>query len=235
LLTGELLTGEWCHQGGIPGSHHNARLTELPDYSVRRTGEEAGHTSATHRGRFAKGQHRGPFRASLFGRCSGDGNFTRLRLITHAGRPDFGFLGFRVAHLRQFFPVLVTWAVPLLASALLAPWLVAPPRMAATLMAVHLARTLTLLRGGLVHQVQNAKVVLGVLKVTLGHHAVATARRVASQLQVFLEQLLRGTAHPDVRAIAVEDVVPIKWDAAPGVVAHSAAATTATTSAATAA
>jgi hypothetical protein len=74
------------------------------------------------------------------------------------------------------------------------------------------------------------------LEVALGHDTVAAARRVTPQLQVFLEQLLRRAADSDVRAVAVENMVPIEWDTAARVVAHSAATTAAAaTPAATAA
>ncbi len=103
--------------------------------------------------------------------------------------------------------------------------------MAATLMAIDLPGALTLLRDRLVHQVENTKIVLGVLEVTFRHHPVATARRVPAELQVFLEQLLRRAADPDVRTVAVENVIAVEWDSAALVMAHSAAATAAVSTA----
>ena len=72
----------------------------------------------------------------------------------------------------------------------------------------------------------------GVLEVALRHHPVPAAGRVAAELQVFLEQLLRGAAHADIGAAAVEYVVAVQRDIAAALVANltaTAAATTATT------
>jgi hypothetical protein len=171
--------------------------------------------------------------ASLFGWCGGDGNFTRLRLIAHAGSTDFRFLRLGVRQLRGFFAILVAWTVTL-TTALLAAALV-PVQLSRT---AALTASLALLRGGLVHQVEHTEIVFRILQVALSHHAVAAARRVAAQLQVFLEQLLRGPANANVRTAAVEDVVAVEWDAAASIMAHSAAATSAasaTTSTATSA
>ena len=91
----------------------------------------------------------------------------------------------------------------------------------------------------LVHRVQDAEIVLGVLEIALRHHPVAGAGRVAAELQVFLEQLLGGAADADVGAVAVEHVVAVERDAA-GVMADrtassatAAASTTASTAART--
>ena len=46
---------------------------------------------------------------------------------------------------------------------------------------------LLLLLRGLVHGVQDAKVVLGVLEVAFGHHPVAGAGRVPAELEILLE------------------------------------------------
>jgi hypothetical protein len=142
--------------------------------------------------------------------------------------------------LGRFFPVLVAWAIALLAAALLTPLLtpLMPVHLPGTsliapLLIAPLAAALALLRDRLVHQVEDTEVVLGILQVAFSHHAVATAGRVAAELQVFLEQLLRRAADPDVRAIAVEYVVAVERDATRHMVAHSAAATAATTPAAT--
>ena len=52
------------------------------------------------------------------------------------------------------------------------------------------------------------------LEISLRHHAVAAAGRIAAELQVFLEQLLGGAADAHVRAVAVEDVVAVERDPA---------------------
>jgi hypothetical protein len=88
------------------------------------------------------------------------------------------------------------------------------------------------LLGGLGHGVEDAEVMLSVLKVTLGHHAVAAAGRVAAELEVFLEQLLRGAADAHVWAGAVEHVVAVERDAAT-LLADRLAATAAASTAAT--
>ena len=90
--------------------------------------------------------------------------------------------------------------------------------------AARCAALLLVLLRGLVHRVEDAEIVLGVLEIALRHHAVARASSVPPELQVFLEQLLRGAAHAHVRAVAVEDVVTVKRDVA-AVVADSSAAT----------
>ena len=69
---------------------------------------------------------------------------------------------------------------------------------------------------------------LGVLKIAFRHHTVATARRIAAELQVFLEQLLRRATNAHVRAAAVEYMVAVERDAAARVVAHSTAAASST-------
>jgi hypothetical protein len=124
--------------------------------------------------------------------------------------------------------------MPLLAAGLVAIHL--PRPLAAVLPATlttNLPAGLTPLGNRLVHQVEDAEVVLGMLEITLRHHAVATTGRVAAQLKVFLEQLLGGAADPYVRPIAVEDMVPIEWNPAARVMAHTAATATAATPATT--
>ena len=66
----------------------------------------------------------------------------------------------------------------------------------------------------LVHRIEDAEIVLGVLEVALRHHPVAAAGRVAAKLEVLLEQLLRRPADAQVRTVAVEDVVAIERDTA---------------------
>ena len=76
-----------------------------------------------------------------------------------------------------------------------------------------LAVLLALLRR-LVHRIQDAEIVLGVLEVALRHHPVAAAGRVAAELEVFLEQLLRRPADAQIGTIAVEHVVAVERYAA---------------------
>ena len=71
------------------------------------------------------------------------------------------------------------------------------------------------------------------LEIPLCHHPVATARRVAAELEVFLEQLLGGAPDADIRPVAVEDMVAIERNAAARMVADAASATAATSAAAT--
>ena len=171
--------------------------------------------------------------ASLFRRCGGDWDLARLGLVAHARSANFGFLGFLARHLGRFFPILISRAVPLLAAALMAVHLALVVALNAPLAAA-LVASLTLLRRGLIHQVQHAKIVFGVLQVAFRHDAVAAACGIAAKLQIFLEQLLRHAANTDVRAIAVEYVVAVQRDPARHVVSHPAATTaSATTSAAT--
>src|ERR1700722_756740 len=64
----------------------------------------------------------------------------------------------------------------------------------------------------LVHRVQNAEIVLGVLKIAFRQHPVAARGRVTPKLQIFLEQLLGGAADADVRSAAVEDMIAVERD-----------------------
>jgi hypothetical protein len=87
--------------------------------------------------------------------------------------------------------------------------------------------------GGLVHRVDDAEVVFGVLEVGFGHHAVAGAGGVAAQLEVFLEEMLGSAADAQVWAAAVEDVVAVERDvSAAAVVADLASAAAAASAAA---
>ena len=54
----------------------------------------------------------------------------------------------------------------------------------------------------------------GVLEVALRHHPVAAAGRVAAELEIFLEQLLRRAADAQVRPVAVEDMVAVERNTA---------------------
>src|SRR5271157_5771278 len=91
---------------------------------------------------------------------------------------------------------------------------------------VWLTALLLVLLRGLVHRIEDAEIVLGVLEIALRHHAVARSGRVPAELQVFLEQLLRGAAHARVWTAAVEGVVAVERDVA-AVMAYPAASTAA--------
>ena len=94
-----------------------------------------------------------------------------------------------------------------------------------------LAVLLPLLRG-LVHRIQNAEIMLGVLEVALRHHPVATAGGITAKLEIFLEQLLRRAANANVRPVAVEHVVAVERDtpaSAAALVAKPASTATTTT------
>ena len=84
----------------------------------------------------------------------------------------------------------------------------------------------------LVDGVDDAEVVLGVLEIALGHHAVTAAGRVAAELEIFLEQLLGRAADAQVGTVAVEDVVAVEGDVAALVPGGTAATATAATAAA---
>lgn len=125
-------------------------------------------------------------------------------------------------------------AMALLLSALMPAGLMPAALVSVALVVV--ARTL-LLRDGLIHQVEHTEIMLSVLKIALGHHAITAARRIPPQLQIFLKQLLGRAADPDIGAIAVEYVVPVERNTSARMMAHTSAttATTTTTSSATAA
>jgi hypothetical protein len=66
------------------------------------------------------------------------------------------------------------------------------------------------------------------LEVAFGHDAVTGAGGVTTELEVFLEQLLGGAADAEVRAAAVEDMVPVERNI-PVIVAGGATAAAAIT------
>ena len=84
----------------------------------------------------------------------------------------------------------------------------------------------------LVHRVQDTEVMFRVLEERFRRHPVATAGRVAAELEVFFEKLLGGAADADFGPVAVEDVVAIERDSAARMMAdgpaRSATAATAT-------
>ena len=100
----------------------------------------------------------------------------------------------------------------------------------AALLRIALLTALLGLLNRLVHRVDNAEIMLGVLEVAFRHHPVPAAGRVTAELEVFLEQLLRGAAHADIGAAAVEHVVAVQRDIAAALVANLTAAAAATAS-----
>jgi hypothetical protein len=120
--------------------------------------------------------------SGFWGRC-GDRDLTRFGLFTGARRPDLGLLGLW-RRLAFFAVVLPAW------SALL------------------LSVLLVLLRR-LVHRIQDAEIVFGVLEIAFRHHSVAATGGITAELEVFLEQLLRRSANAEVGAVAVEYMVAV--------------------------
>jgi hypothetical protein len=139
------------------------------------------------------------------GRC--DRDLARLWLITGARRTLFPFFG------------LARWLASFLT-------IIGPSR-GGLLLAV----LLVLLRR-LVHCIQDTEIMLGVLKIALRHHSVAAAGRIAAELEILFEQLLRRSADPKVGAAAVENVIAIERDVATAtsaMMSQSAASTPAAT------
>ncbi len=62
----------------------------------------------------------------------------------------------------------------------------------------------------LIHRIQNTEVVLRMLEKRLGSHAVATAGRISTKLQILLKKLLCSAADPDLGPIAVEYMVAVQ-------------------------
>jgi hypothetical protein len=79
----------------------------------------------------------------------------------------------------------------------------------------------------------HAEIVLGKLKIALGHYIIAGGLRIAAKLHVFLGNRLRGSAHLNVRPIALINTVNGVATAVTGVAASATtrAAITATTAA----
>jgi hypothetical protein len=98
----------------------------------------------------------------------------------------------------------------------------------AALGVLDLLRRLALLRR-LGDRVQDAEIMFGMLKIAFRHHPVARAGGIASELEILLEQLLRGAANPKIRSVAVEDMVAIERDLTVIVPDRRAATTTAAT------
>jgi len=85
----------------------------------------------------------------------------------------------------------------------------------ATLVAVAavLLRLVLLLHGG--HGAQDAEVMLRMLEIALGAHAITATGRIAAELEVFLEKLLGRSAQPDIRAAGIKDMVAVERLIAP--------------------
>ncbi len=69
---------------------------------------------------------------------------------------------------------------------------------------------LLMLHRSLVHGVQDAEVMLRMLKIAFRHNAIPTAGRIAPKLEVFFEKLLRRAAQPQIRPVRVKYVVTVK-------------------------
>src|SRR6185312_11664245 len=84
------------------------------------------------------------------------------------------------------------------------------PAMLSAAVLLALAALLLVLLRCLVHRIQYAEIVFGVLKVAFRHDTVAAAGRIPAKLQIFLEELLRRPADPHIGTVAVEDVISIE-------------------------
>ncbi len=66
------------------------------------------------------------------------------------------------------------------------------------------------LLGGLVHGVENTEIMFRVLEIGFCKNAVASSGRVASQLEILLEQLLRRTTDPQIGPVTVKHMVAVQ-------------------------
>ena len=89
------------------------------------------------------------------------------------------------------------------------------------------------LLGSLIHGVQDAEIVFGVLEVAFRRHPVTAAGRVAPELKILLEQLLGCATHAQIGPVAVKHVVAVERYVAARVMAHTSTTAAAATSAAT--
>ena len=111
-------------------------------------------------------------------------------------------------------PIIAVIAVPILGLGIsMVPALPVVPAMpvrlgARGLVAVLTSRLVLLLRR--LHGAQDAEIVLRVLIVALRHDAVTAAGRVATELQIPLEELLRRTPQTQVGPLAVENMVAVE-------------------------
>jgi hypothetical protein len=69
---------------------------------------------------------------------------------------------------------------------------------------------LLMLHRGLVHGVQDAEVMLRMLEIPFRHHAIPAAGRIAPELEVFFEKLLRSAAQPQIRPVRVKNMVAVE-------------------------
>jgi hypothetical protein len=65
---------------------------------------------------------------------------------------------------------------------------------------------------GIAVRIRDAEIMLSVLIEIFGRYRVVADRGLARQRDIAFEDLMRGTAHPDVGAIAVEGLVS-RWSA----------------------
>ncbi len=128
-----------------------------------------------------------------------------MRLLTTARRHGVRLVSFVEKRLTAIFTVVR------------APWLILSG----------LWSELILLLGCLVHGVQDAEVMLCMLEIALGHHAVSAAGRIPAKLQVLLEKLLRRAADSQIGSAAVKHMVSIEWNPATMMAQPTAAATAA--------
>ena len=69
---------------------------------------------------------------------------------------------------------------------------------------------LLMLHRGLVHGVQDAEVMFRMLEIAFRHHAIPAAGRIAPELEVFFEKLLRSAAQPQIRPVRVKNMVAVE-------------------------
>lgn len=63
---------------------------------------------------------------------------------------------------------------------------------------------------GLIHGVENTEIMLRVLEIGFCKNAVASSGRVAAQLEILLEQLLRRTTDPQIGSVTVKHMVAVQ-------------------------
>lgn len=165
-------------------------------------------------GAFTRPDTRAP---SAFRRGDSNRNFAGVGLIAHPG----------VALVAIVLVTRLAIVVALVAVILL---------VAAALVALLLLRRLPVrlaLLDGLVHGVEDTEVMFRMLEERFRRYPVAAAGRIAPELEILFEQLLRRAANADFRSIAVEDVVAVEWNSAAGMMAYCAARSTTTATTAT--
>ena len=88
-----------------------------------------------------------------------------------------------------------------------------------TIFAVLLIRTLTLLLAlhplllallsSLIHGIQNAKIMLGMLKIGFSKNTVTRSRCIPPELKIFFEKLLRRTTDAEIGTVAIKYMVAV--------------------------